>query len=1068
MKKPYKPRGGARRIRVRECVRPFALSLPAILFFQLCLLCPGLLQGQMSVSGQVVAADTRTPLDGVNVRLKGEGSGVTTNKDGYYRIEVRQNFYATHASDTLVFSYTGFRTQSIRVNSRSEINVALLPEAAEIDEVIVTGTAAGRSAKIMSYAVGHINTEALNVVPAANVGIGLQGKIPGFRVNTVSGQPGQGAFFQVRSANAIANGQQPLLIVDGIFINGTLADLNAEDIDRVEVLKGSAGTSFYGSQAANGVVQIFTKRGRQLNVGDTRITYRNEIGASEVVNMLNLNTMTHREIIRAEGPQPVLGDPTAAQTFATPLPNLQDYQQEVLFQRGAFQSHHLAVEGKSDQTNFMVSAQRLQDKGILQNFDGYTRHAFRANADHLISRKLELQLSSMYSTSTQDLLEPMANGPGTFLSNTLLITPIFDLDAPNDEDGSLHDWEIDNTGAGITNPRYDRANASQTVRRNRLMGNFTANYYLNEWFTFSYSAALDRAVNDFEHFVHKGYLSTSPPPGFGTEVTTGVQNSAGGGLHRSNRQSSYFTSRADVAFRRPFIGFNTALRASFLYEDLSTRFNDAIGENLAVAGIRSLDNVRNRISIASEQQDVVGYSGFLVGDADYKQKFIFSGLFRREGTSLFGPENRWANYYRASAAYRMTEDIRIKGIQELKIRASTGTSGIRPGFEQRFETFELVGGVTTKNTLGNTFLKPAYSTETEVGLDLRFGKAFALEFNYSRIITEDQILLTPLSAAAGFRGQWRNAGTMEGRVFEAGLNTDLKRLFKVKIPDFRWDVYTTFDRVRQQITQLDVPAYVTGPGIEGSSLFLMEAGRAFGTMVGEVFATNLNQLSAQENVNPDDYTLNAAGYVVRKDQLGTPQERPYKLMDENSNPLVQPIGDINPDFRMGFAHHLEYKGLQLYTLFDWKKGGQIYNLTKQWLYRDFRHGDVSQYTDIAAGFYGSEGLYNGLVANNHFVEDGSFFMLREAAISYNFTTIAFAESLRLSLIGRNLFTKTRYSGFHPDISSVPRDENTLSNRLRHGRGSDLRTPGGDPGVFFVDAFNYPLARTYTLSVQVVF
>ncbi|MDX1942955.1 MAG: TonB-dependent receptor plug domain-containing protein, partial [Saprospiraceae bacterium] len=245
-------------------------SRPILITFSL--LCSIHISAQeMSVKGRVLAADTRTPLEGVNILLKGAGNGTTSNQDGYYRIEVRHNFYSTHASDTLVFSYTGFKSQIIRVNSREEINVTLLPENAEIEEIIVTGTAVGRSPKNMSYSVGHINEESLNIVPSANIGSGLQGKIPGFRVNHVSGQPGQSAYFQVRSANSIANGQQPLLIVDGIFVNGNLQDLNAEDIERIEVLKGSAGTSIYGSQAANGVIQIFTKRGRDLSVGETGV-----------------------------------------------------------------------------------------------------------------------------------------------------------------------------------------------------------------------------------------------------------------------------------------------------------------------------------------------------------------------------------------------------------------------------------------------------------------------------------------------------------------------------------------------------------------------------------------------------------------------------------------------------------------------------------------------------------------------------------------------------------------------------------------------------------------------------
>lgn len=1026
---------------------------------------------EMIVKGRVYNAETREPLPGVSIVLKGTKTGIATDDIGAYKIEVRQNFYSTYLSDTLLFSYTGFQPQEMAVNGQSSINILLQPMASNIEEVVITGNAVGRSPKNMSYAVGKIDDKMLAQVPSPNIGSGLQGKVPGLRVNQVSGQPGQGTFFQIRSANSIANGQQPLIIVDGIFLNGTLADLNAEDIERVEILKGSAGTSLYGSQAANGVIQIFTKRGKKLNVGETRVIYRGEMGVSQVTNPYNLNNFTNREIIKSEGPQPVLGNVTDSEIFDTELPNLQNYQEDLLFRSGVFQSNYLAVEGKSSQTNFLASLQRFQDEGVIQNSDGYTRNVFRVNADHLIGGKLELQVSTMYSFSEQDLLATNSNGTGSYLANVLFLTPMFDLASVNEEDGSANDWDIDNTGLGTTNPLYDRSSSSQHVNRTRLLGNFTANYYPREWLTVSYGATLDRATNDFEHFLQKGYLSSNIPGFFGPLATSGVQGSAGGGIQRSDRQSSYITSRFNATVQKRFAGFNTAIRGSFLYEDLSYTYNDAIGENLAVAGIRSLDNARSNIFISSEEQEVVGYSGFLIGDADYKNKYIFSSLIRLEGSSLFGAENRWANYYRVSGAYRLTEDVRIKGIQELKLRASVGTSGIRPTFEQRFETFELINGVTTKNTLGNEFLQPALSRETEIGVDMRFFKAFELEFNYSQILTENQILLVPLTGAAGFTGQWRNAGTIDAKVFEAGLNVDFKTIFKIKIPDFTWRVYTTFDRVRQNISKLDVPSYVTGPGIQQSSIFLVEAGKPFGTMIGEVFATNLSQLEGQEGIDPADFIVNEAGYVVRQDQQGTPAERPYKLLDERGNPVIQPIGDINPDFRMGFSHFIGYKGFQIYTLFDWKKGGDIYNMTKQWLYRDQRHGDFASYPDIAGGFFGNDGLYNSQVANNHFVEDGSFFMLREASISYTFergTIGNFFENLKLSLIGRNVFTFTKYSGFHPDITSAPRAENQLTNRFANATGSDVRTPGGDPSVFMVDAFNYPLARTLTFSLQVTF
>lgn len=1000
--------------------------------------------------------------------VKGAGTGAITDANGRYTINV------TDRKAVLVFSYTGFATQEVEVKGQSFIDVQLESTVSELAEVVVTGTAAGQSRKALSFSCARIDEAMLQTVPPATVGAGLQGKVPGLRVNSTGGQPGQGAYFQIRAANSIANGQQPLILVDGIFLNGsTLADINPQDIERIEVLKGSAGASLYGSQAANGVIQIFTKRGRQLEAGQTRVTYRGEVGFSQAAGRYDLNRFTNREIVDPSGPQPVLGDLTNDQIFNTKLPNLRDYQEDILFRDGSFYANYLSVQGKSGKTNFFASGQRLEDEGVIQTSDGYVRNSFRLNVDHQISEKFQLQASSMYSTSTQDLLSPLSNGPSNFIATTLFLTPMFDLDTPNEEDGSLHDWDIDNTGYNTTNPLYDRANSRQIVDRTRLLGHFQMNYYPKDWLTLNYKVTLDRSSNDYEQFLRKGFLSTNIPGLFNTMATAGVEGSNGGGIHRSRRLSSNLTSRVNLILQKSFLGFNTALRASYLYEDLLSEYNEGMGENLAATDIHSLDNARSNILISSETQEIIGNSYFLIGDIDYRQKYIFSGLIRREGSSLFGPAQRWANYHRISAAYRLSEDMRIPGFQELKLRASMGTAGIRPSFEQRFETLTLINGVTTKNTLGNENLKPALSTEMEVGLDGRLFRVFDVSFNYVQTVTEDQILLVPLAGASGFRGQWRNAGTIEATTYEGRINLDVAKLLRAQ--KLKWNIIATFDRTEQTITALDVPAYNTGPGIQQSSLFLIDEGISFGTMVGETFATSLEQLDGQEGVDVNDYTINDVGYVVRKDQLGDVDEAPYKLVDAEGNPILRPIGDINPDFRIGFANVLEWGGLTLYALFDWKKGGDVYNMSKHWLYRDYRHADVSAYPNVAANFFGSNGLYNVLVPNNHFVEDGSFFMLREASISYEFSADrlrglanGLIKGVRLSAIGRNIFTLTKYTGFHPDITSAPRDENALTNRFENARGSDIRTPYGDPSLFMVDAFNYPARRNFTLSVQLTF
>jgi TonB-linked SusC/RagA family outer membrane protein len=1031
---------------------------------------PLLLSAQeTSIQGMVSCAAAGKPLSGVRVQEKGRSNHVVTGADGRYEIKVRQNFFTDLSAPILEFSCAGYQAMEFGVMGRAALDVKLWPEEAGLAGQFQTGTGAGRPLADLPYAVSQVDEAFFQRVPAPNLAGGLQGKVAGLRANS-GGQPGSPIALQLRAANSIANGQAPLILLDGIYLGPTsLADINPEDIEKIEVLKGAAAAAFYGSQAANGVIQIFTKTGKSLEPGATRITYRNELGISRQPQSLPINEFTNREIVSVQGLQPLLGNPTADAVHRTPLPRRQDYQSDLLFRDGAFRSHYLAVQSRSSATHFLASGQHFREEGLLKRLEGYERTALRVNLGHQASTRLRFHFNAMYSSAQQGLDEPHANGTGSLLANTLLLTPMFGLDAVNEEDDSPYDWDIDNTGFGVTNPLYLRHNSRQTATRSRLLGRLGADFQATSWLAFAYNATLDRATSNYEHYLEKGFLSTDPPGMFGALASAGVDGSNGGGIQRTSQSGSYLTSSLDAVAQRRFLGFTAAARAGMLYEQFSREFDATQGEDLAVADIRSLDNAQRGLAISSEQQEMLAYSFYLAGDADYRQKYFFSGALRQEQSSLFGQEENWDTYYRLAGAYRLTKDIRLKPFQDLKLRAAVGTAGIRPFYDQRFETFDLIGGLTNKRTLGNENLLPAKTRELEIGADATFLRAFRLDFSYVQATTTGQILLAPLSGAAGFSGQWRNAGTVEAQMYEAGLDLDLAKLFRVRSSGFRWNVFTTFSRMSQTVAQLDVPAYVTGPGLLHTNLFLIEAGAPLGAMVGEAFATRPEELPA--DLRPQDFTLNSQGYLVPRDVLGTPEERPVKLRDENGNPLIQQIGDINPDFRMGFAHFLSFKGLDIYALFDWKKGGDVYNLTRQWMYAYERHADLSADPSIAGGFYGPTGLANEMTPNRHFVEDGSFFMLREASISYTLQNQLFnglIESARFSLIGRNLFTTTPYSGFHPDVSIAGRDEYRLSHRLAGGRGSEARTPFGDPSLFLVDAFNLPLPRTFTFSLQLTF
>ncbi len=991
-----------------------------------------------TISGTV--SDESGPLPGVTILKKGTTQGTETDFDGNYSIKAK-------TGDVLVFSFVGMKTTERTVGTSSNLSVKIENDNI-LDEVVVTGSASGKSTKELSFSIGQVKKGLLENVPATTAAGALQGKISGVSVSPPGGQPGSDVSIQLRTANSLSTGQDPLVIVDGVILEGGLADINTEDIERIEVAKGAAGASLYGSRASNGVIQVFTKRGKN---NDIKVSYRGEFGFKQITSKYDLAT-THRFKLTPDGSAFDLSSGSrevdADGLSDNPYPGTNYDYQDMVFRKGVFSTHHASISGGNDKTSFLFSYQRLSDEGTFNLVDDYTRDNFRLNLDNNITDKVKVKSSFFYSNSERDAAINSGTTNGV-LFTALITEPIYDWNARNEEDGSLYNYDSNTFDPNIRNPFYTLANNDRTEERNRVLANVALDYDILPWLTVNGAYSFDYENNTFENYIPKGYLSDDPD---GNAQNVGF-------IERSNFSGRSQNIRFNTLFSNLFgeeSDYNLNLRLSYLHERYNNEFNSAQGYDLAVSGIKSLDNIKGKPIVSSFAQEILTDSYFAVADFDYKSKYIFSGVFRREGSSLFGPNTRWANYFRTSFAYRLTEDFEIPGIQELKFRGSYGTAGIRPTYEMRFETFILQNGSPTRATIGNNNLKPAKTGELELGLNVDFLNKFSFEFNYVKSKTEDQILRVPLSASAGFSAQWRNAGEIDATTYEASLNYNA-----INNEKWKWDIGIVWDKSEQKVSKLDVPAYLTGPGTQESTIFRIEEGQNFGIMYGNQFITSLSDLPS--NLTPSDYIINNAGFVVDK----ATGENAVKKADSSGNEFFV-IGDITPDFRMGFNTTLSYRNFSLYALVDWKKGGDIYNKTKQWLYRDGRHTDVT--SGLPYNFY--QGLYNTNLPSSAFVEDGSFVKLRELSLYYTLNGDKLGnliDEVKFGFVGRNLFTITDYSGFDPEIThQAESNRSQLTSRTANGIGSDANTPGGDPNVFKIDNFPYPTNSTYSLSVQLKF
>lgn len=632
--------------------------------------------------------------------------------------------------------------------------------------------------------------------------------------------------------------------------------------------------------------------------------------------------------------------------------------------------------------------------------------------------------------SVSEGIEPSV-GTGSPFYTLLFTPPHADLNGENSEDGSPYNWNAQSeTGwpTTETSPLYTLNNLNFERNRERIISNLKLSYDLTDYLEFETYYSVDYENQRFSQFVDKNWLDT--------ENSTFLN-----GFISQNR----FNSRADnfsatMALDKNFTeDLNIKAKANYFYEYRHWSRISASGSELGITNLNTLDNVTSdNESIGSSQFDVVAKSYSLIVAFDYKDRYLADFLIRNDGVSLFGPNVRNQTFYRFSGAYRISEDLNIRGIDEWKLRGSYGTSGLRPPFAAQYETYNVNEGSATKSTIGNNDLGPYFSKEIELGTNINFLERFNFEFNYAEKNTEGQVLPVDIPVElGGFARQWQNAGTLQSKTFEAQLGIILKEK-----QDFSWNLNFLFSITDQLITELNRPEFQTGP----SNAFLIKEGEPFGVFYGNQVLKKLSDLPADTDAAL--YSINKQGYVV--DQNNVPQF----LLDENGNKAQVVIGDINADFNLSINSTLNYKNFSAYLLFDWKHGGDVYNQTKQWTYRELLHPDVDQSgkaeTDkIPAAYY--SGLYNINATTDYFVEDGSFFKFRELNLSYNFTNDVLNSSLikniKFSLIGRNLITISNYSGVDPEVT-------VLGN--------------GDQTNFMFDGFGYPNFTTITGGLEINF
>jgi TonB-linked SusC/RagA family outer membrane protein len=1023
------------------------------------------------ISGRVTT-QTGDPLGGANVVVANSNFGAVTGPNGAYSIAIGQEAVR---GQTLILTvrFIGYKpgSRSITLSAGSqEQNFQLQADPLRLEEVVVTGVAEATSLKKLPFAVGRVTDEQLQQVPGQSALVALEGKIAGVRLVPTSAQPGGEVSLRLRGATSIGGRQDPLIIVDGVITRFGLSDVSGQDVERVEVVKGAAASSLYGSDAANGVVQIFTKRGNSLADGAVRVTSRVEAGSNSMPRRLQFSHSHAWEInpdtsyiLNAQGGRIVETDGIADNPFKVYYD-----MWDALVARGVFWTGYTSVGQRQGNTNFNVSFENTRNEGVIFGLGGYNRQNFRVNVDHQLRPNLDASFSTFYGRSGNGRTEEGQNGP---FFGLMFLQPDVNVKACCNPDGSPYIAKVPQSGdvANDFNPLYELANRTIDQDRNRFTGSAKARWRIKDWLQAEGSVGYDQEANSYRDVRPFGFLTSSGTTTLGSLTDT------------SRNDWQYNGSVTLTSIRHLGSRITNTTKVAAIFEDQRNRMVTTTANAFKQRGVPEFYAAdQAQLSANSWDQRTRNENFFAVSTFDINDRYILDGLVRRDASSLFGAESRWATYFRMSGAWRLTEDVHIPGIDEWRLRASYGTAGLRPGFDYQYEILRITNTGADFNVLGNPLLKPARSAELELGTNMETGSGrYSLEYTYSQKSTKDQIILVDLSVAGGgFPFQWQNVGALRARSHELTLAARL-----INSPGTTLQLNIVGDRTRQVIT--DWPLGDRQYSFQQMpATFFLGKGSDLGVMYGNHWVRNINELYDDPTKTnacpgtwcPDSLMINEDGYVIRKSVYGTIDERAIKYVFckipgpastcAGTSNFVQ-IGNANPDFNLSFNLSFTHRRFAVNATLDGSFGGDLYNGTRQWAFQATRDRVQSQAgkpknaavcTTVgtcpqkALGYYGV-GFYNGLDPNDYFIEDGSYMKLKELGLSYTFVSdqlrklgLRGLHEVRLGFNARNLFTITNYSGLDPEVSGL----------------------FGDPFQVRMDWFQYPQFRTFSAVVEITY
>lgn len=939
-----------------------------------------------TVTGTVTDARTKSPLPGVVVRIPNTSAATTTDGSGKYNLVTN----LSAGNYNLVFSLIGFKpvTKAITLGPTETVtaDAQLSEDVVGLEEVVVTGTSVATAKKQLGNAISTVSANALESSLATSVDQALAGKVAGAQITQNSGNPAGGISVRLRGTSTVVGSGDPLYIVDGVIVNNgspqlidlggyaqnRLVDINPNDIERIEIIKGAAAAAIYGSRASNGVVQIFTKRGK---TGAPRVTASTQFKVSEVRKTLDYNDYPFRFV--NTNPADLTQEPVTRY----------DYQDKI-FRTALGTENNVSVSGGSDKTQYYMSANFLKNQGIIDNTD-FTRGGARVRLDQTMNDWLSISAGANYVISTS---EEIPNG-GLSEAYGALTGFIFSNNFINPEPvNGIYPSTAPTNILRRTNPLEAINRFDFNQRTSRFIGDVQVNMTPITNLNVNYTLGYDNSTQIATGFIPVGNTTPSYDQGYS---------------RRADRTSFLLNNDLNVSYRATLADWLESTTGVGATAQLEKNFTTGVTATQLVPLVRTVDaGATIRTGEFRSDINILGFFAqqtFGVGD-----RLFLTAAGRYDVSSVFGEENRWQFYPKVSGSYLISNESFWQGLSDyvpiLKLRASYGQAGnlTAIGAYDRYTNYNPVAapglpGFVPSSLLGNAGIKPERQEETEVGADMSFlGGRLGLEFSYYHKNVEDLLLFVTLTPSSGYLNQFANVGTMTNKGFEVLLTGA-----PIQSEKINWKTTVTYSRNKNEVN--NVPGGVLlFPG--GFSQVAAVNGFPLGAFYSTFFARN-----------PDgSLLLNAAGLpqperVGRNVETGQPTGATAKKV----------IGDPNPDWTGSLINEVMIgKNLTFRAQLDAAYGFEVFNFTRRVGERDL-YGGLAGYEPELRGEVpkGTSAALFGIFEN--YIEDGSFIKLRELSVGYELRPeFLKGNSLRFTLAGRNLFSIDDYSGYDPEVNAA--------------------------------------------------